>query len=282
MDLFSLLQQCTALPRFIVQVACCVFYSGTYSYKDYRLAQAYYDSTMQFLPKEFPGYKEISKKTATLTDLVKNLQIISREDSLQKLASISEAERNKIIDKIIADLLEQELKKKKEEELKQQNLALFGQEKYGQDVNNGPGGPGSPTAPGGSTIGSWYFYNPSSMSSGFSTFIKKWGHRNFEDNWFLSNKALQVETTETTEDTTSMVGDTTKGKKGLSKAKDPKDRAYYLQDIPFKKEQVKVSTDKIIQAYYNLGFIYVEELKDYQNTLKKLLLLRLLLYDFLL
>ncbi len=239
--------------------------------KNYRLAQAYYDSTMQFLPKEFPSYKEISKKTATLTDLVKNLQIVSREDSLQKIATLSDADRNKVIDKIIADLLAEELKKQKEEEERQQNLALFGQEKYGQEPGGGPGGgpggPGSPTAPGGGSIGSWYFYNTSSMSSGFSTFAKKWGHRKNEDNWFLSNKAIQAETSETPEDTSALASDTTKGKKVLAKSKDPKERAYYLQDIPFKPDQVKASTDKIIQAYYNLGFIYVEELKDYVRSI---------------
>ena len=236
--------------------------------KNYRDAQSYYDSTMQFLPKDFPNYKEISKKTATLTDLVKNMQIIQREDSLQKLALMSEEERAAIIDKIITKLIAEEQKKQKEEAERQQNLALLGQEKYGQRGNDGPGGPGSPNAPGGGGVGSWYFYNPASMSSGFSTFVKKWGHRKSEDNWFLTDKSLRMETNENPEDTAGMASDTTKGKKALPKSKDPKDRAFYVQDIPFKPEQVKASTNKIIQAYYNLGFIYVEELKDYLRSIE--------------
>jgi tetratricopeptide (TPR) repeat protein len=236
--------------------------------QDYMEAQYYYDSTMQFLPKDYPNYKEIKKKTATLTDLVKNLQIISREDSLQKMATLPDAERNKIIDKIIADLIADELKKQKEEEERQQNLALFGQEKFEQE-SGGQGGPGSPGSPGGGAIGSWYFYNATSMSSGYSTFLKKWGRRKLEDNWCLMNKAIQVETNETEgEDTTSLAGDTTRGKKAVSKTNNPKERSYYLHDIPFKPEQLKVSTDKIIQAYYNLGFIYVEELKDYVRSIE--------------
>jgi tetratricopeptide (TPR) repeat protein len=235
-------------------------------HKDYRLAQSYYDSTMQFLPKDYPNYKEINKKTATLTGLVKNLQIISREDSLQKIATLSKDERDKIIDKIIADLLADELKRQKEDEERQQNLLLFGQEKYGQDPG-GIGGPGSPTSAGAS-VGSWYFYNPSAMSTGFSTFTKKWGHRKSEDNWFLTNKAIQVESMESTEDTSMLASDTTKGSKVLAKSKNPKERDYYMQDIPFKPEQVKASTDRIIQAYYNLGFIYVEELKDYVRSIE--------------
>ena len=42
--------------------------------KNYPMAQAYYDSTMQFLPKDFPNYKEISDKTETLTNLVQNFR----------------------------------------------------------------------------------------------------------------------------------------------------------------------------------------------------------------
>ncbi len=231
-----------------------------FSHKKYRLSQAYYDSTLQFLPKEYPNYKEISKKTATLTDLVNYLQLIDREDSLQKLAAMTESERNAVIDGIISKLIAEEMKKQKEEQERQENLALFGQQK-GQSQGGGPSS---------STTGAWYFYNPSATSSGFSTFLQKWGHRKLEDNWFLSNKNVALELSETQEDTTSQVTaekDTTKGKKTLPKSKNPKERAYYLQDIPFTAAKLKVSKDTMIQAYYNLGFIYVEGLNDYEHAI---------------
>ena len=63
---------------------------------DYRLAQAYYDSAMMFLPKDFPDYEKIAEKTDILTRLVINLQTIHVQDSLQNLAGMPEAERNKI------------------------------------------------------------------------------------------------------------------------------------------------------------------------------------------
>jgi tetratricopeptide (TPR) repeat protein len=235
--------------------------------KNYAESQAYYDSTMQFLPKDFPNYKEISKTTATLTSLVKNLQIISREDSLQKLAAMTEPERNAVIQKIIDQLIADEAKKAKEEAERQQNLMISQQERYEQE-QSGFGGPGSPSVPGGSS-GGWYFYNTSAMSSGFSTFAKKWGRRKYEDNWFLMNKVLRVETTEEEEDTTTAVSDTTKkGKNELASSNDPKRKDFYVKDIPTKPEQIKKSNDKIIQAYYNVGFIYVEDLQDYANSIK--------------
>jgi tetratricopeptide (TPR) repeat protein len=232
-----------------------------FSHKNYRLAHAYYDSTLQFLPKGYPNYQEISKKTATLTDLVNYLELIDREDSLQRLASMTESQRNAVIDGIIAKLVADEIKKQKEEQERQENLTMFGQQR-GQS----PGG-----APSGSSNGAWYFYNPSATSNGFSSFSQKWGHRKLEDNWFLINKEIVVEIPETQEDTSSQAstgGDTTKMKKLLPKSKNPKDRAYYLPDIPFTPVQMKVSNDTMIQAYYNLGFIYVEGLNDYEHAVK--------------
>jgi tetratricopeptide (TPR) repeat protein len=233
-----------------------------FSHKNYRLAHAYYDSTLQFLPKGYPNYQEISKKTATLTDLVNYLELIDREDSLQRLASMTESQRNAVIDGIIAKLVADEIKKQKEEQERQENLALFGQLK-GQSPGGAP--------PAGSSNGAWYFYNPSATSNGYSGFIQKWGHRKLEDNWFLTNKAILAEISETPEDTTSQAstgGDTSKMKKALPKSKNPKDRAFYLPDIPFTPAQMKVSNDTMIQAYYNLGFIYVEGLNDYEHAIK--------------
>lgn len=234
-----------------------------FSHKHYKLAQAYYDSTLQFLPKEYPNYKEITKKTATLTDLVTFLQLIEQQDSLQKLAAMSESQRVAVIDGIIQKLLAEESKKQKEEQERQENLTLFG-----QNGGQTPGGPGG--SPMGSTTGAWYFYNPSATSNGFSSFARKFGHRKLEDNWFLTNKMIVANLPETLEDTTSQAiagGDTTKTKKVLPKSKNPKERAFYLQDIPFTPAQIKISNDTIIQAYYNLGFIYVEGLNDYEHAI---------------
>jgi tetratricopeptide (TPR) repeat protein len=230
-----------------------IYFAG----KNYPDAQAYYDSTMQFLPKDFPNYKEIQAKTLTLSELVKNLNVIQREDSLVNLSKIPEEKRLQIIDKIIADLLEEEAKKSKEEYERQQNVAILGMNKTGS------GGPVGSTT----TSGSWYFYNPSTLVNGYGTFIKKWGKRRLEDNWFLSNKVATMEITEETTDSVSMPGDSTVGK-SVARSNNPKERKYYLQDIPSTPEQTKASEGKVINAYYNLGFIYIEGLNDYPKSIE--------------
>jgi tetratricopeptide (TPR) repeat protein len=229
--------------------------------KNYPMAQAYYDSTMQFLPKDFPDYKEISDKTATLTDLVTNLQVIQLEDSLQRLAGMSESDRNRIIDGIISKLLAEEMKKKMEEQERRENQLLFG--------NQQAPGPGIPA--GGGKEGKWYFYNTTALSTGFTTFVRKWGRRKLEDNWFLSQKTMTgFENTEG-QDTVIMSegGDTTGGKKLTSKtSSDPKSRDFYLKDLPATPAMITASNDRIIQAYYNLGFIYIEGLGDYGKSIE--------------
>lgn len=230
-----------------------------FNMKNYSAAQSYYDSTMQFLPKDYPGYKEIQKKTNTLTDLVTNLQIISKQDSLQSLAAMTEGDRNKIIDRIIAQLVAEELRRKLEEQEKKESLNLFGQSKPGEQQ-------------GGSKEGRWYFYNPATLSNGYSNFVRKWGRRKFEDTWCLNDKAIVAFEGEAPLDSTAFVpGDTLAakdGKKPVAKSSNPKDRNYYLQDIPFSEAQIITSKNKIIQAYYEAGFIYVEGLNDYENSIE--------------
>jgi hypothetical protein len=107
------------------------------------------------------------------------------------------------------------------------------------------------------------------MSNGFSTFTRKWGRRKFEDNWFLTDKSVASFSNEagSPEALEGAESDSTKGgKKMLAKSKNPKDRAYYLVDMPFTKEKVAASNDMIIEAYYQAGFIYVEGLGDYGNA----------------
>ena len=221
---------------------------------DYPLAQAYYDSTMQFLPPTFPNYKALKRKTETLTDLVINLQVIHREDSLQKLAAMPEDERNRIIDEMISQLILEEQQRKLEELERRENPNLFDSPDRQMTSVTGP------------KEGRWYFYNTAALSNGFSTFSKEWGRRKLEDLWCLSNKnVISFDDGFADGDTSMMAGDTTGGRAQLASASNPKKREYYLQDLPLTPEMIDSSNKKMIEAYYNAGFIYVDGLKDLKN-----------------
>lgn len=223
---------------------------------DYRQAQAYYDSAIMFLPKDFPEYEKISAKTDILTRLVENLQTIHAQDSIQLLAAMSEADRNKIIDKVIAEVVrkEEEAKRLKEEEdlAMMAGVGLQGRQIVDQDKGT------SAIAGGG-----WYFYNPSAISMGYSEFTRKWGRRRLEDNWRLSNKREVAMDPMITDDTGGNPADTTQGKPGAGKkSQDLKSRDSYLKDLPFTTEKIDASNLLIADALFNAGIIFLEELFD--------------------
>lgn len=217
--------------------------------QEYELSQAYYDTAMQVLPEDYPNYEKISAKTSYLTELVSNLVVIKTEDSLQYVASLSEDERNAIIDKIIEEKKLEEERKKEEEELMAMSTTMPGMNRGGLS-----GGPpmGSPTG-----TGSWYFYNPAALSQGFTEFTKKWGRRKLEDNWRLSNKQAAFDLGETLAEGDSLVGDSS-----VVLSTDPFKRETYMQYLPLSEEKLAESNKKIEDALFNLGFIYKDKLNN--------------------
>jgi tetratricopeptide (TPR) repeat protein len=223
---------------------------------DYKQAQANYDSAVTILPKDYPNYKAIETKKNSLTDLITNLNVITTEDSVQLLARMSESERNRSIDKMIKQLEVDE--KKAEEASKLQK----------EQVLSATPVIGSPVSPSPSSSSSWYFYNPTNVNFGISDFNKKWGKRKLEDNWRRSEKDLLLAGNE--EEAAS--SDSIKTKKdSVTKALAAgatKDRNYYLQNIPLTNEALTASNVKIVDAYYNAGGIYKEQLMNNQKSVE--------------
>lgn len=226
---------------------------------DYRPAEANYDSTMSFLPKEYPGYAQISEKKKSLTSLVTNLKTITLEDSLQRLAAMSEADRNKTIDHMIAKIEEDE-RKAEEAKAAQQEVMQLGQ----------ASGSSTTSSSGGSNTGQWYFYNPSTVSFGVSDFNKKWGARKLEDNWRRSQKD-QVLAAATEDEPAAVDTTASKGKKDPKGNKtNKKDRDYYLKSVPLTPDALAKSNDRIVEAYYNVGSIYKEQLDNNAKSVEAL------------
>ncbi len=213
----------------------------------YKLAQAYYDTAVQALPTDYPNYGDISRKTQTLTELVQNILIVERQDSLQRLGQMSEKERNKIIDAIIAEIRKEEEKQRQEEMNRQQNLNFLTRNNRENNMSS-------------SSSGNWYFYDPKQISLGYSEFINKWGKRKLEDNWRLSNKQM-VSFEFEEEEGDSLVSDSLKEKQG-----NPKTREYYLTEIPLTEDDIDASNEKIAEALYMQGMIYKEKLLDEEKS----------------
>lgn len=231
---------------------------------NYPMARAYYDTTLSATSKEAKHYKSLEEKTKVLGQLVTNLEVITTQDSLQKLAKMPEADRMTIIQGIIAKILEEEKKKQEEELARQNDMAMSGQNM---------GGFKDPT----STTGGWYFYNTAAMSQGFSEFNRKWGRRKLEDLWRLSNKEMSAVTEVvadnqgTPDQPGGQPGDSAVGKDGKGEGKvkpsnDPHSPDMYLSKLPLTPEAMLKSDKLIVEALYQAAFIYREGLKDSVNS----------------
>lgn len=224
---------------------------------NYELAQAYYDTAVTAMDKDtYPGYDSIRNISLTLNDLVGNLTVIRDQDSLLRVASMDSISRNALIDKIIAQVIENERIEKERQQYEEQ-LALMGSSIGKTNVQTD-----DPKA-----SGAWYFYNSTTVGSGFSEFTKKWGMRKLEDNWRLSDKR-NIGSGAFGDDFSDSGEDDKEGKKSDKEALTDHDRGYYLQSLPFTDEQKQEAHLQISDALYNVGFIYLDRLSDYPHSIE--------------
>lgn len=225
--------------------------------EEYIKAQAYYDTALMSLPKNYPDSEEVIRKASVLKDLVDNLNIIQLQDSLQRIAKMSEGERTRWINQMITKYTEEERRLAKEEADRMvalsatQNFATINVNTQGQ--NN-----------------KWYFYNPGLVSQGATEFYRRFGNRKLEDNWIISNK-----TTISFEDMTALnQGGASQeeeefdeeGNPIVKRETDPKKPAYYTQDLPLTPHAIDSSNMLIANAMYNAAIIYFDQLSDLKRS----------------
>jgi tetratricopeptide (TPR) repeat protein len=231
----------------------------------YEISQLYFDTAVNSLNKDFADYYVVENKQKSLKTLVGYLQTIAKEDSLQKVARLSDKDKMVLANKILS-----EKKKKIEAEKKKLEEQKAIQESNKIISDNLPGGfPGGAPPIGGQST-QWYFYNPATLSFGLSEFQKKWGNRKLEDNWRRSIKPVVTNLDEQSQSSDSIPkGDAAAIKKKVEYSEQQLDSIEiekYLKNIPSTPELLTASTGKVIDAYYNCGTLYKEQLNDLNNA----------------
>jgi tetratricopeptide (TPR) repeat protein len=217
-----------------------------YSKPDYMNSGKYYDSTIYFLDQKFPDYQQIKTKSQNLNALVLQLSIIQKEDSLQRVAKLTEPERTSLIAAII------EKAKKDETGIKPgaDNADRYNMGQYYENQRRFEGNVNQE--------GKWYFYNQSAMTFGRTEFRRRWGDRKLEDNWRRLNKSRVTmgQTAGNQEENVLIKKDTS------AAANDNKNPQYYLRNLPMTDSLVKISNERIANAYLAAGKIYNEKISD--------------------
>ena len=227
---------------------------------EYELSQAYFDTAVTSMNRDFEGYDSILNISQTLNELVRYSSTVRDQDSLLRVAAMDSVSRNILIDKIIAQVIQQE-KEEEEQRRYEEQLALMGASTGNANANATANESNNSTA--------WYFYNSASLNRGFTEFTRKWGMRKLEDNWRISDKKSIAAFAEggigkgdlaTNEDQSQQ--------DSLSATYTNHDRGYYLKDLPLTVEQKEVADSLIADALYNLGFLYMDRLNDLPRSIE--------------
>ena len=241
-------------------------------------AQRCYGEAIGLLDKDRKDYQQLSDRSKILDELVPYTSNVELQDSLQRLARMPEAERLKIIDRLI-----DELKKKEKEEQRALEEAETERTLQKQSAVGNRQQTFQPTVPTPSLTGStaWYFYNPQAVSQGKRTFEQQWGKRENIDDWQRINHTVvslddgQEGTTENAEAPESAENPDTAGNpenpemsdslvtaQSDSIAMDPHNREYYLAQIPFTDEQIAASNEIIKDGLFHAGILFKDKMDN--------------------
>ncbi len=222
---------------------------------NYLKSKAYYDSAMVVIDKKYPDYNTIRERHNDLIRLVENIYTVQKEDSLQRLALMSEMERNALIDQWIRKTKEEEerLKAEVQEQKTRRGYYQMNQRALGLSSQQQSSG--------------WYFYTPTTVAYGRVEFQQLWGNRKLEDGWRRLNK-LSREETEAEELAAEQKTDTIDN---VVRIIDPKEREYYIQDLPLNDSLMVLSHARIRDALYNAGRIFKTVYANYPRAINSYL-----------
>ena len=214
------------------------------SKKQYRQSFNFHDSLNMGDPWLDEKREMIVERKTWLQILADNIDIVEREDSLQRIARMSEDARKSFVRNIV-----RELRKKqglKDEPLTRGSLAA--------QLSTAPSlfPPGSNT--GGK--GEWYFYNGASKQKGQADFKTRWGNRPNIDNW---RRGASITGAALARNDAKVAA--ASNKTGALQPQDITFDALY-DNLPLTDEMKKISDSSITEALFILGKTYIQETED--------------------
>ena len=251
-----------------------------YDTEDFRPAQPCYDEAKSLIKEEKPQYALVEERSRVLGELCPYLEVIFVEDSLQAVAAMPEAERDHLIDSLIAVARKQareEARRQAREEALSANQELTDENRSRNEVAadqpnllaNGDN--------------SWYFYNEAAKTAGRKEFERNWGRRKLEDNWRIKNKDAFFAELENTFGSSAAGGsqeqlpadvepesdsesateeEIDRPEVEFEPSDDPLQVGYYLKDLPLTEEQLAESEARVAEAMFQAGMVYRETMRN--------------------
>ena len=198
-------------------------------------AKAYYDSAALVISENDPRKAEAQNYATNLVEISRNIQIVTLQDSLIRIAGLTEKEKRAVAINI-----------KKDRIAKSAPPASIIKSSVGADI---------PSA--GNNKSTFFAYNIDAVKKGKKEFEKKWGtDRKLEDNWQRSNKKGVSSDIQNTEIVSSEITD--------------REVAEILKDVPKTVADMDAAKLKIDDALFELGTLYHDKLKNNKKSVEAL------------
>jgi len=224
----------------------------SFDVNNYKVAGAYYDSTMTKMVENSKPFRTIKRKRENLDDVIYYEIVAEVNDSIMRLVKMDELDRQRYFEDYVAKL-------KLEKDAEAERLAIekqkagLAQTNVGQTKRGAINPKGLPAA-----ASTFYFYNDQTVAYGKNEFQRIWGERENKDDWRWSDnsRATQV---------------ITKSNLNTTIAEDDLlfDVNYYLAQIPTEEKAIDSISKERNFAYYQLGLIYKEKFKEYDLAKSK-------------
>jgi len=218
--------------------------------RNYIFAQKYFDSCVAVIDDRYPNVDGVRTKAEKLADLVAAVELAAYEDSVQRIARMSEVDRIQFIEDVIEQIKEAELIRKQQEA--QRLLAL--QQQQRASIQESPSG------------NKWYFNNAKTRTAGYDEFRKLWGTRENEDNWRRSDKTVLI--TDATDETDSLITGSKPEKEDTLTVE------RLLRNIPLSDSAYKISAERMLFALLQSGLIYKDQLGEPEMAKEQFLKVR--------
>jgi tetratricopeptide (TPR) repeat protein len=223
------------------QKAICYEKLGDMNFADrnYISAQKYYDSCAKVMPENYPNGFVIKNKATKLKDLVLAVETAQFEDSVQRIASMSESERVSFAENLIKKIQADEKRKKEEAAIRLKELQAQ-QASINQNESQTK----------------FFWNNPKMKSQGLEDFKKLWGSRENEDDWRRSDKIAIANFKEFEVDSIDTLNPV------IRPVNDSLTVESLLANLPINDSLLSVSNEKLSAALYDAGIIYKDQLNE--------------------
>lgn len=234
---------------------------------EYEKSQPCFAEAVPLLPKDYPDYKTLKRRSDVLDELAVYAQNVALQDSLLRLSEMTPEQRLEVVNKIIDELKKKE---KEEAEAARKEEYLANQATQGSNLQDNTN---SFTI---NSDNSWYFYNTATRNAGKTEFQRRWGSRKLEDNWRRRNKSQfnaddwaasaspdDADTGDDMEESEAADSVASPDEEELQRSADPHFPEYYLAQIPETPEQKATANEIIQEGLYNMGVILKDKLEDF-------------------